>query len=80
MQIFREIDNSRKKFRQMENYCNVKKQLMQPFQDFLKEQSIFRSYERLFVKSVTTKIDMEKSRENKVNFEKRHEKTRENKT
>ena len=80
MQIFREIDNSRKKSRQMENYCNVKKQLMQPFQDFLKEQSIFRSYERLFVKSVITKIDMEKSRENKVNFEKRHEKTRENKT
>lgn len=80
MQIFREIDNSRKKSRQMENYCNVMKQLMQPFQDFLKEQSIFRSYERLFVKSVTTKIDMEKSRENKVNFEKRHEKTRENKT
>ena len=64
----------------MENYCNFKKQLMQPFQDFLKEQRVFRSYERLFVKSVTTKIDMEKSRENKVNFEKRHEKTRENKT
>ena len=70
MQNFREIDISQKKSRQMENYCNVKKQLMQPFQDFLKEQSIFRSYERLFVKSVITKIDMEKSRENKVNFEK----------
>ena len=56
----------------MENYCNVKKQLMQPFQDFLKEQSIFRSYERLFVKSVTIKkCDMEKTRENKVNFEKK---------
>ena len=65
----------------VENYCNVKKQLMQPFQDFLKEQSIFRSYERLFVKSVTIKkCDMEKTRENKVNFEIRHEKTRENKT
>jgi len=55
MQIFREIDNSRKKSRQMENYCNVKKQLMQPFKDFLKEESIFRSYERLFVKSVRQK-------------------------
>jgi len=55
----------------MENYCNFKKQLMQPFQDFLKEQRVFRSYERLFVKSVTTKTDMEKSRENKVNFEKK---------